>query len=457
MSTAGEMGQAYSVNLMPKIQDAQKGSPKRGKNDGFLSILETVTGAGSNTSIPVMQKGSLPMVNAQNVIHNRSKSFLTAGKGKPSPVHQEDKLDSSKGNLPKSKQDPNKGIQAVYASMSGSVVSLMPQTIVQTAQSAHQKKSSLGSTHNTYDQGLGLEDPSSNKSALSLNFLNGKDTLQNKGQGQAFEPLAAWNNLQDKSGSKQLDTKNKVLNGSSNHALHNQSQVSVSFGFLDKPAANGVIKDEISTSSLSNAQNEGMTVGKSSKNDNRTLNAQAFVASGVHLTQPAIHSMTSMQAADVGGATSGTIQTLDTGKSTWMNDLGQMITSNDNGGSIQVKVHPEGMGDLLISVSQTSSGMQIHVEANQLSTAQWLGQQTQELANAVLQLGVSVANIQVGFGQASLSYSENGQQNRKSTDERDRIRAVSHTMDGGPLLAELGTLKESGLIYSQGSSISLHA
>ncbi len=107
--------------------------------------------------------------------------------------------------------------------------------------------------------------------------------------------------------------------------------------------------------------------------------------------------------------------TLNVARPDWQIHLGNIIhkATQQEDGTIQVKVHPQGMGDLLISVRHTELGVQIHMEANQFATAEWLGQQSLQLTNTVTQAGVNVANVQVTFGQANFNSSGFEQSSKK--------------------------------------------
>jgi hypothetical protein len=181
--------------------------------------------------------------------------------------------------------------------------------------------------------------------------------------------------------------------------------------------------------------------------------------SGINPVHSVVSHASGVQSVHGQAQSHGQVNTLDVSQPGWMSNFGQIVghVSNDNGGTIQVKVHPEGMGDLLISVSNSAAGLSIHVEANQFSTAQWLGQQTGQLTNAVSQLGISVANVQVGFGQTGFGQPGNGQSSRKSNDSERHVQSITGVSDSSALIQEPVALSDAGQVYSHNSSITFRA
>ncbi len=167
------------------------------------------------------------------------------------------------------------------------------------------------------------------------------------------------------------------------------------------------------------------------------------------------HLMSSLQVVGDSRA-SNAPQVLDLNHSAWANELGRIVgnATVQNNGSMQVKVHPEGMGDLLISVSHTSTGVQIQMESNQLATVQWLGQQTQQMSSAVSQLGITVAGVEVSFGQANLGNPSNGQQNKKSNSDLQQVRFDPKELSSSGLANAQMTLSDADIALRLGSSVS---
>jgi hypothetical protein len=199
---------------------------------------------------------------------------------------------------------------------------------------------------------------------------------------------------------------------------------------------------------------DSKVISSTIKKESPGTDSRSVSLAGINIAQPAASHVSHLQPL-YNQQSDSHVNTLDVRQPTWMTNFGQIVgqVNADNGGTIQVKVHPEGMGDLLISVSPSTGGLQIQVEANQLSTVQWLGQQTAQLANAVSQLGISVANVQVGFGQANLSQSGNRQSNRKSADNETQVQTVTGPSESSSLLSEQSALIENRSIYSRGSSV----
>ena len=107
--------------------------------------------------------------------------------------------------------------------------------------------------------------------------------------------------------------------------------------------------------------------------------------------------------------------------------LGQLLINQVKTGpqTLQVQVHPEGMGTLVISVVQHPSGVAVNVEANQMQTMQWLSHVAGQLSEAVHHAGVEISSFQVSFGQADLSNSQSS--GERSGQRRERQRFASTT------------------------------
>lgn len=123
-----------------------------------------------------------------------------------------------------------------------------------------------------------------------------------------------------------------------------------------------------------------------------------------------------------------------------------------NGNQLSVKVHPEGMGDLVISVSRVSSGIQVHVQASQMQTMQWLNQQSPQLMNAIQNAGMNVSGLQITYGQGDLSQSQG--ENQRGTDQsKFQVSKLRATSDSG-FSDNLELLQEEA-VRDQSLSISL--
>ncbi|MCL6515634.1 flagellar hook-length control protein FliK [Alicyclobacillus sp.] len=78
---------------------------------------------------------------------------------------------------------------------------------------------------------------------------------------------------------------------------------------------------------------------------------------------------------------------------------GLVVQSVDHGvQQVQVRVHPEGLGDLTLTVHRTDAGVRVELAAAQWSTGQWLTGLTGQLTDAIRASGVAVASVQVVFG-----------------------------------------------------------
>lgn len=110
---------------------------------------------------------------------------------------------------------------------------------------------------------------------------------------------------------------------------------------------------------------------------------------------------------------------------------GQISAGN---GQLQVQVKPEGMGDILISVSKHDSGLQVHIEANNLQTMSWMQQGAGLVQSALAKSGIDVQGLNISYGQATLSngFSNTSQQqdgsgknSTRSQSSRNSIRIES--------------------------------
>lgn len=73
----------------------------------------------------------------------------------------------------------------------------------------------------------------------------------------------------------------------------------------------------------------------------------------------------------------------------WIADHGS------GGGTLHVRVHPEGMGEIVVSVAKQHTGVQVQVTATNGQTVQWLQQQSASMTDAIRTAGVDVAAFQV--------------------------------------------------------------
>jgi len=104
--------------------------------------------------------------------------------------------------------------------------------------------------------------------------------------------------------------------------------------------------------------------------------------------------------------------------------IGQIVVQQAKVGpdQIQVRVMPEGMGSLVISVSQTPGGVAVHVEANAMQTLQWLQQTANQVMDAVRASGVAVSGLGLSFGQANLGNDQAGRQAPRKDRAMDKQR-----------------------------------
>jgi|GEM_PF-5672355 len=79
-------------------------------------------------------------------------------------------------------------------------------------------------------------------------------------------------------------------------------------------------------------------------------------------------------------------------------DFSQLLQSQIQNGvqNIQVKVYPEGLGSVLVSVHHGETGVAIQVMASNPATAAWLQQDSGQLLQSLQSAGVQVASVHVG-------------------------------------------------------------
>lgn len=99
----------------------------------------------------------------------------------------------------------------------------------------------------------------------------------------------------------------------------------------------------------------------------------------------------------------------------------QQVQAGQN--EVKVQIHPEGLGNIVISVTKVDGGVQVQMVANQMSTMQWLVQQSNQIADAVRTTGVDVSGVQVSFGRADMGNNAGGQPSKRQKQEQSGGRA----------------------------------
>lgn len=125
-------------------------------------------------------------------------------------------------------------------------------------------------------------------------------------------------------------------------------------------------------------------------------------------------------------ATVGTAQ-LDVRDPNALAKFGQLISVQANQGQTQlhVQIIPEGMGQLDVTVTKGSDGLQIQVMANQASTFTWLNQTLPNLQQTMQDAGFQVAGMQLSFNQNSHQGSEQRQEKQSSSRRTVAVQGVS--------------------------------
>ncbi|GMA49035.1 hypothetical protein GCM10025857_03920 [Alicyclobacillus contaminans] len=106
-------------------------------------------------------------------------------------------------------------------------------------------------------------------------------------------------------------------------------------------------------------------------------------------------------------------------------------------GELKVHVHPEGLGDILVTVQQQATGVHVRVEGNQWQTVQWLQQQTDGLTQSIRQAGVDLQSVEVSLGQANLTQADTGGSSaKKQRQQTPSLAQVSGTSNGASSWSE---------------------
>jgi hypothetical protein len=105
-------------------------------------------------------------------------------------------------------------------------------------------------------------------------------------------------------------------------------------------------------------------------------------------------------------------------------------------GEMRVKVHPEGMGDIVVAVFRSGDSIHVRLEANHAQTVHWLAQHADALVQAVKTSGVDLATVEVAFGSASLSQgfqddASSSRRQREGAPRRDTGWTQSHRTETG--------------------------
>ncbi|MCY0887210.1 MAG: flagellar hook-length control protein FliK [Alicyclobacillaceae bacterium] len=82
-----------------------------------------------------------------------------------------------------------------------------------------------------------------------------------------------------------------------------------------------------------------------------------------------------------------------------LTQLTQLVQSQQHLGvqSLQVKLHPAGLGELSILVMKAEDGVQVQIAANQSATLQWLNNNLADLSRTMQQNGVALSGLEVSW------------------------------------------------------------
>jgi Flagellar hook-length control protein FliK len=148
--------------------------------------------------------------------------------------------------------------------------------------------------------------------------------------------------------------------------------------------------------------------------------AAAGLAVGVHVNPHA--SGISGTHADSASATPSTTVTFGDLQSLLGVTKAAASVSSTGQHSVQVQVHPAGLGTILVSVEQTANGLSVSLLANQMQVSQWLGDNAEALQSQLMQNGVSVSQVAVGFGDTGLHQQDAGSSDRRQRGQDSSVR-----------------------------------
>lgn len=110
-----------------------------------------------------------------------------------------------------------------------------------------------------------------------------------------------------------------------------------------------------------------------------------------------------------------TPKVLDLHQTTASNTLSSLVVQHVRSGvdQFQVKVHPEGLGNLVISVHRTDQGLNVHIVASESVTATWIQQERFHIMDAIQANGQQLNSFQSSFG--SGQQTDSGERQNGST------------------------------------------
>jgi len=99
----------------------------------------------------------------------------------------------------------------------------------------------------------------------------------------------------------------------------------------------------------------------------------------------------------------------------------RQVTAGAN--QVEVTVHPEGLGNLVISVNKTDNGLNVAIVASHATTADWLHGESQRIIDSIQSNGQPVQSFNLSFGQSGFQQSQSHGQNRQA----ERVAQQSFT------------------------------
>jgi len=105
--------------------------------------------------------------------------------------------------------------------------------------------------------------------------------------------------------------------------------------------------------------------------------------------------------------------------------FGKMVVQHSGSSELRVHIHPEGLGDILISVSKQGTGLHIHVTATQVQSVQWFQRESGALSQAIQNAGIEVNGLQVSLGQTQVSDQGHQQSQQQSEANQAQLAVIN--------------------------------
>lgn len=125
-----------------------------------------------------------------------------------------------------------------------------------------------------------------------------------------------------------------------------------------------------------------------------------------------------------------------------LSQFGKLISvkANASHSQLQVQVVPQGMGQLNVTVTNSSGGVQVHVMANEASTFAWLNQQMPQLQASMQAAGLNISGFQLSYGRDGAGSNGESKQDKPSSSRRIASITGPSSTDSGESLVSSGSI-----------------